>query len=52
MRPLFENESQLNGQSNIESTYQLLREGPPENQAKKRHLAGEKFLIFDLPILK
>jgi hypothetical protein len=24
MRPLFENESQMNGQSNIESTYQLL----------------------------
>jgi hypothetical protein len=29
-----------------------LREGPPENQTTKWQLAGEKFLIFDLSILK
>ena len=29
-----------------------LRDGPPENQAEKRHLAGEKILIFDLIISK
>ena len=28
--------------------FSMLREGPPENQAENRHLAGEKNLIFDL----